>query len=67
MTVLYHIDIYAEYHFTTMFLLNVNLLNETQRRDVNYVKKLLNEIELVTELTITRKTTFVLIVVQSFL
>jgi hypothetical protein len=67
MTVSYHIDIYAECHFTTMFLLNVNSLNETQRRDVNYVRRLLNEIELVTKSTTTRKTTFVLIVVQSFL
>jgi hypothetical protein len=67
MTVSYYIDIYAECHFTTMFLLNVNSFNEIQRRDVNYVKILFNKIELVTKLTITRKTTFVLIVVQSFL
>jgi hypothetical protein len=67
MTVSYHIDIYAECHFMIMFLLNINSLNETQRRDVNYIRKFFNEIELVNESTITRKTTFMLIIIQSFL
>lgn len=60
----FHVDIYDECHFTTVSLLNVVDLNEAQRRDVNHVKNFFNEINLIIKSTTTKKTTFVIIIVQ---
>jgi hypothetical protein len=60
-------DVYERCYLTIMFLLNVAHLNEAQRRDMNHVKRLFNEIDLIIESTTTKKITFVIIIVQSFL
>ncbi len=63
----FHVDVYEKCHLTIMFLLNIVHLNKAQRRDVNHVKRLFNEIDLITESMTTRKITFMIIIVQSFL
>jgi hypothetical protein len=63
----FHVDVYKRCHFTIMSLLNVAHLNEAQRRDVNHVKRFFNEIDFIIKSTTTRKITFVIIIVQSFL
>jgi hypothetical protein len=63
----FHADVYERCHFTIISLLNVAHFNEAQRRNVNHVKRFLNEIDLIIESTTTRKITFVIIIVQLFL
>ena len=60
-------DIYEHCHSKTMSLLETRELNKTQQQSVQYLRNLLNEIDLITKSAITIKITFIERVIQLFL
>ena len=62
-----HFDIYARCISQTMTLFTIEKLNEIQQKSVNYLRNLLNEIDLIIESIVIEKIAFLERIVQSFL
>ncbi len=67
MSMLTRFNIYEKCSVETMNLLKTNHFNDDQRQTLNYVKVLLNEVELIIESIVIDKFSFILNVLQSFL